>query len=332
MKRVGYLFEKVTDFQNLLDAAKKAYKGSHHSHEAQDFWFHLEDELLNLQNELQSGIYRPGQYSYFFVCDPKKRKISVAPFRDRVVHHAVVNVLEPIYEKIFIYDSYATRKGKGTHRAIARAQKFLRKNRWFLKADVHKYFDSVDHTILKTILRKKIKDKRLLQLLDNIIDNGGNAGKGLPIGNLTSQFLANVYLNELDHYLKDQLGIRYYIRYMDDLVVFSDHKEELKQIKKWMQLFLMKKLKLRLKDKATYINQRLNGLTFLGSRIFPNHVRIKRENLKRSLKRLHWRENQFKKGLVEESIFFNSVQSILEHIKIANSRSLKMALFIRANA
>ncbi len=122
MKRVGYLFEKVTDFRNLLDAAKKAYKGSNHSPEAQDFWFHMEDELLNLQNELQSGIYRPGQYSYFYVRDPKKRKISVAPFRDRVVHHAVVNVLEPIYEKIFIYDSYATRKGKGTHRAIARAQ------------------------------------------------------------------------------------------------------------------------------------------------------------------------------------------------------------------
>ncbi len=182
------------------------------------------------------------------------------------------------------------------------------------------------------ILRKKIKDNRLLQLLDDIIDNGGNAGKGLPIGNLTSQFLANVYLNDLDHYLKDQLGIRYYIRYMDDMVVFSNDKDEIKTIKHCIQSYLVERLNLYLKDKATYINQRLNGLTFLGMRIFPHHIRIKRENLTRSLKRLHWREKQFASGRIDEKVFLSSCQSILDHMKIANSGSLKRTLFTGANA
>lgn len=150
----------------------------------------------------------------------------MAPFRDRVVHHALVGALEPIYERCFINDSYATRKGKGTHRAVRRAQAFMRKTQGYLKTDVEKYFDRIDHAILQGIIERKIKDRNLLKLIGLIIANSDRSrglakGKGLPIGNLTSHFLANVYLDPLDHFLKDGLGLRYYVRYMDDMVFFS---------------------------------------------------------------------------------------------------------------
>ena len=327
MKRIGYLFEPFTDFSNLYLAAKKALKGSHNSQEALAFYFHMEKELLQLQQELIGGTYQPGAYRYFTIKDPKERRISVAPFRDRVVHHALVNILEPIYEKRFIYYSYATRKGKGTHRAIYRAQQFLRKNRWFLKSDVEKYFDSVDHAILKNILQRKIRDKRFLRVLFAVINNGGQNGKGLPVGNLTSQFLANVYLDILDKYIKQELRVKYYIRYMDDFVLFSHDKAQLKEIRQHIRLFLDRELHLQMKENATYINQRLNGLTFLGMRSFPNLIRIRNENLKRSIKKLRLREKQFLNNKIDESQWMNSVQSILEHMNIANSWFLKKEIF-----
>lgn len=156
MRRISNLFPQVCDFGRLYRSALKARKGNLHSKDTQKFFFHLETEVLRLQDELKSGIYQPGAYRYFRVFDPKEREISEAPFRDRVVHHAVVGVLEPIYEKRFIYDSYACRKGKGTHRAVLRAQQFLRKNRYFLKSDIENFFDfkglllvSMTHIILR---------------------------------------------------------------------------------------------------------------------------------------------------------------------------------------
>lgn len=330
MKRVGFLFESLTSFSNLFLAAKKALKGAHGSQAAMEFFFNLENEIYDLQRELLTGDYRPGAYTYFYITDPKKRKISVAPFRDRVIHHALVNILEPIYEKRFIYDSYATRKNKGTHRAIARAQQFLRKNHWFLKSDIQKYFDSVDHQILKNILQRKIKDEKFLNVLFAIIDNGGANGKGLPIGNLTSQFLANVYLDVFDHFIKDQCGIKYYLRYMDDFIIFSNDKNQLKTLRNEIKLFLKGHLHLQLKEKATYINSSLNGLSFLGMRIFPKLIRIKRENLQRSLRKLRLRKKQFLNNKIDEQQWQNSFQSILEHLNIADSRSLKEFLFVRA--
>jgi len=327
MKRIGFLFEQVSAFSNLLFASQKALKASGGSPEGQAFLYNLENELLNLKREMQNGSYKPGPYRYFNISDPKDRIISVAPFRDRVVHHALVNVLEPIYAKVFIFDSYATRKNKGTHKAIFRAQQFLRKNKWFLKTDVQKYFDSIDRSVLKQILQRKIKDKRLLNILHLIIDNGGQGNTGLPIGNLTSQFFANVYLDQLDHYLKDQQGLKYYIRYMDDMVVFSESKEKLKAVKKEISLFLNERLNLKLKESATFINQQLNGLSFLGRRIFPGLIRLKKENLKRSMKKLQLREKQYLAGKIEQSEFINSAQSILAHISSANHVRLREKLF-----
>ncbi len=334
MKRVGCLFDRMYSFENLLTAFRKAYRGTGRTNEACQFNFNLEKELLQLKRELESKTYVPATYRYFTIFDPKERTISVAPFRDRVVHHAVVSALEPIFENCFIHDSYATRKGKGTHRAIKRAQQFLKKNRYYLKMDISKYFYSVDHTILLGLIGKKIKDKKLMSLVDRIIRNGDagrgiSTGKGLPIGNLTSQFFANVYLNPVDHYIKETLQVKAYIRYMDDIVLFSDSKERLKEWFKDIEAFLNHMLGLKLNNRATCLNTGLHGLSFLGFRLFPNLIRIKKENLKRMKRRIKEKVHLFSNGNIEEDKFVMSIRSLFEHIRFSNSYRLRNACLIK---
>jgi retron-type reverse transcriptase len=308
MKRYGQLFDDLTSFSNLLSAYKKARKGAVGKPSTQQFSFQLEPALLELQQELINGRYKSCAYRYFQIYDPKERIISVASFEDRVVHHALINILEPIYERCFIYDSYATRKEKGTHLAIDRAQAFLKEGPWFLKTDIDKYFDSINQDILMALLSRKIKDQRLLEVAQAIIENGGINGVGLPIGNLTSQFFANVYLNPFDHFVKQQLGVKY-VRYMDDFVLFSKNKEELKSHKKAIKDYLAERLKLCLKEKATFLNQAQNGLTFLGRRVFPGTIRIARPNGKRMLRRMKSKERAHKNGDLDQAVFLQSMNS-----------------------
>ncbi len=332
MKRAGNLFNKVTHYENLLLAHKKALMGSGKNEEACRFTFYLERELLTLQDDLIKGVYRPGRYRYFKIFDPKERTISVAPFRDRVVHHAIVNVLEPVFERVFIFDSYANRKNKGTHRAVTRAQSFMKNSNYYLKFDVDKYFYNIDHHILIRLIERKIKDRQLIDLLSVIIANndvsqGTNMGVGLPIGNLTSQFFANVYLDVFDHYVKEELRVKRYIRYMDDCVVLHDDREYLKSILKQTESFFQNQLKLKLKESATFLNSRMNGLPFLGYRVFPSLIRIKRENVKRLKKKLAAREQQFKKGVISEERFSMSLASLIGHTRFADSLQLRRCLF-----
>ena len=308
MKRYGQLFDDFTCFSNLFSAYKKARKGAVGKPSTQQFSFQLEPALLELQQELINGRYKPSAYRYFKIFDPKERIISVASFKDRVVHHALINILEPIYERCFIYDSYATRKEKGTHLAINRAQALLKGYPWFLKTDIDKYFDSINQGILMALLNRKIKDQRLLEVAQAIIENGGANGVGLPIGNLTSQFFANVYLNPFDHFVKQQLGVKY-VRYMDDFVLFSKNKEELKSHKKAIEDYLAEQLKLCLKEKATFLNQAQNGLTFLGRRVFPGTIRIARPNGKRMLRRMKSKEQVYRKGGLDQAAFLQSMNS-----------------------
>ncbi len=293
------LYETLTSFSNLYNSFLKAKRGCRKNKELFEFCFDLERNLISLRKELLDKTYVPGRYRYFKIYDPKERLIAVAPFRDRVVHHAVISVIEPIYERIFIYDSYATRKGKGTHRAIKRAQLFLRNNRWFLKADIKKYFDSIDHEVLLDVLSKRIKDKDVMWLLERIIRNGGRARKGLPIGNLTSQFLANVYLDVFDQFVKNTLKVKCYLRYMDDMVFFSNDKNFLLEIRKKTEEFLNRSLKLEFKN--AYINQQMNGLTFVGARIFPFLIRIKPKTLHRCIRKIKRRIKEYETGVIEES-------------------------------
>lgn len=221
MRKIDNIYEKVIQFENLLKSAKKAYKGTRKNKENTEYMLNLENKLVELKQRLTLHIYTPKPHKIFHIYEPKEREISVASFEDRIVHHAVVNILEPIYEKQFIYHSYACRKSKGTHKAIFKAQEYMKKNKWYLKCDIRKYFRSINHEILLKILKKKIIDEKLNQLIKKIITNVGEKDKGLPIGNLTSQFFANLYLNELDYYIKQEIRQKYYIRYMDDFIIFA---------------------------------------------------------------------------------------------------------------
>jgi RNA-directed DNA polymerase len=239
--------EAIACWENLTVAYLKASKGKRGRPEVARFEHRLEDNLVVLRRELLEGSYRPGPYHSFFIHEPKRRLISAAPFRDRVVHHALCNVIEPVFERGFIADTYANRAGKGTHRALDRAQGFARRFRYVLQMDIRQFFPSIDHLILREGLARRIDDERVLALIDQILVSGidvlaeeydmvyfpgddllaVNRPRGLPIGNLTSQFWGNLYLDPLDHYIKRSLRCPGYVRYVDDLLLFSDDKPSL---------------------------------------------------------------------------------------------------------
>jgi len=255
--------------------------------------------------------------------DPKEREIAIAPFRDRVVHHAIVNVLELIYERRFIYDSYATRKGKGTLAAIRRAQSFLRESRYYIKLDISKYFASIDRNTLLEVLKRKLKDNRLLELITRIVWNPPNVDSGLPIGNMTSQFFANVYLDPFDHFVKETLKQRRYLRYMDDFVVFTDDRENIPGLLAQMKAYLKDRLGLKVREDGVVINTPMHGLGFVGVRIFPSTIRIHGKNLSRCLRKIKLREREYAKGQIDEERLVRSVNSIVAHMSQFDTLTLR---------
>ncbi len=326
MKRVDSLFDRICDFENLVLAAKKAFRGKTSRSRVAQFFFNLERELLSIQADLIGERYEPRPYRTFYVYEPKRRLICAADFRDRVVHHAICNVLDPVFEARFIHDSYACRKNKGSHKAVRRAQSFLRRSEFYLKADVSKFFQSVDHGILRQLLRRIVKDDRLLRLLDAIICPevpGSIPGRGLPIGNLTSQYFANFYLSRLDYHVKDCLGWKRYVRYMDDFVVFGDEKPPLHALRAEIKEFLQNELALELKEKGTFIAPGWHGLPFLGFHVYPNLIRVKREGWIRYTRKIRNREAAFHAGKIDEEKLVASAQSLAAHVGFANSRRLR---------
>lgn len=329
LKRYGNLYEEIISFENLLLASKKAFRGKRGRPKVAEFYFELEKELLHLREELLNKTYEPRPLRTFLIFEPKEREIGASDFRDRVVHHAVCNVIEPIFERSFIYHSYACREGKGTHRAIMNAQFFSRKYRYFLKCDIRKYFASIDHKMLKKRLARKFKDPDLLRLLYIIIDSSGpdSNEKGLPIGSLTSQHFANLYLDSFDHYIKDSLRIKAYLRYMDDFILFSDEKPELHFLYAKMKSFLESELQLQLKENETVLAPVTEGIPFLGFRIFPNLIRLKRENKKRALKKIKSVNKKFSSGKLDEEKYVQSLMSSTEYLKTGNTYRLRKDIF-----
>jgi len=292
---------------------------------------YLETELFKIQDELQKGCWQPSPYRIFEIREPKPRRISATDFRDRVVHHAICNILEPIFDKWLIYDTWACRPIKGSHAAIKRAQQFSRQYPYFLKCDIRKYFQSIDHKILKHILQRIIKDARLLALLNQIIDHplpDSPLGKGLPIGNLTSQHFANLYLGKLDHELKDKQAIKGYLRYMDDMLLFATDNNTLHQYLQQLESFIQEQLGLKLKPSATLIAPVSEGVPFLGFRIFPNLIRLNRQTLHRFRRRKISYEHAYKCGKLDVEKLTASVQSMIAHIQHANSRRLQQSLLL----
>jgi len=326
MKTHKNLFEKVCSYKSLYGAYLKARKGKTNLPEVLKFTYNLEDELSNLQNELQNQIYKPGEYRHFVIFEPKERRISALPFRDRVIHHAICSVIEPIFEKKFVYDSYACRKEKGTHAGVNRIQKFIKEvnnNYYVLKCDVLKYFSSVNHEILKKIIRKKIADKKLLWLLDQIIDS---AEAGIPIGNLTSQLFANIYLNELDEFIKYELRIKYYIRYMDDFIILHESKQYLHKIKQDVKLFFVS-MRLTLHPKKSNIFPITLGIDFLGYRIFNNHRLIRKSTTKRFIRNTKTKLKKYDSGVINFDKLMESFNSWEAYMSHGNSHNLKNSLY-----
>lgn len=344
MKRHGNLWSQITTFDNLLNAAKKAEKGKRFYPNVLQFNYNLETELLKLQEELTNKTYQPGNYRSFRIFEPKPRLISAAPYRDRLIHHALCNVIIPIFERTFIYDSYANREGFGTHRALLRFTEFYRSTGYILQCDIKKYFPSIDHLILKSLIRKKIKCNDTLWLIDRIIDYSNEQElildyfpnddlltplqrkKGLPIGNLTSQFFANIYLNDLDHYIKEQIKCKKYLRYVDDFALFADDLDFLKNAQLKIAEYLIN-LRLKIHPIKSQLFATDYGANFLGFRIFPELIRVRNDNLRRARKRLRKMQKDYSQGLIPLKKLIQRLQSWEAHLKHGNTYKLRQNIF-----
>jgi len=296
MKRVGFLIEKIADIENLRLAFWKARKGKDDRKDVILYRRKLDENLLRLQEGILTKNVEVGHYHFFTIYDPKERQICAAPFEQRVLHHALMNICDPYFEKYQIYDSYATRKGKGTYAALDRAKQFTRKNQWFLKLDVRHHFENVNHHILKDQLARQFKDSHLLFLFHQIIESYAmEENRGLPIGNLTSQYFANHFLAVADHHIKGTLRCKAYVRYMDDMVIWHKDKKELLKLGKKIKKFIAEKLDLSLKPFC--LNRSSFGLPFLGYLIFPDKVRLAGRSKKRFLFKLKKYEKRLESGL-----------------------------------
>lgn len=344
MKRYGNLWHQVIDFENLFKASRQAQRGKRYRENVLRFNYHLESELIQLQQQLSAQTYRPGEYRTFEIFEPKWRIISAAPYRDRVVHHALCNVIAPIFERTFIPDSYANRVGFGTHRALKKFTTFARSSPYVLQCDIKKYFPSIDREILKTMLRRKIKCKNTLWLIDLIIDNSNDQlpvldyfpgddlltpiqrKRGLPIGNLTSQFFANVYLNGFDHFIKEQLKVKQYVRYVDDFALFSDSHSFLADARTEIETHLTR-LRLKIHPVKSQLFETKHGANFLGFRIFPDCIRVRSDNLKRGRKRLRKLQKNYACGNISKQEVEQSLQSWFAHLDHGDTWQLQQQLF-----
>lgn len=288
--RLAHTFKDVICLENLLAAWQEFVIGKSKKCDVQEFQLRLMDNLILLHRDLATGAYRHSGYHAFNICDPKPRSIHKAVVRDRIVHHAIYNILYPFFDRTFIADSYSCRDEKGTHKAVNRFREFayaVSKNNtrtcWVLKGDIRKFFANIDHNILKRILAEHIPDKMILNLLDEVIDSfHAKPGVGLPLGNLTSQLLVNIYMNKFDQFVKHKMKIKYYIRYADDFVILSDDRNTLVSQIRLISDYLAQELKLTLHPDKLYIKTLNSGLDFLGWVNFF-HNRILRTSTKRRM-------------------------------------------------
>ena len=351
MKTLKNVFEQVVDYDNLYRAYLNARLCKRYRYEVLNFSAHLEDNLVKLQKELIDRTYTLGKYREFYIYEPKKRLIMAQPFKDRVVQWAIYQVLNPVFAQGYITDSYACIKERGTHKAVKRLHYWLRQvgkkpeKYYFLKLDISKYFYRIDHDVLMGILKRKIHDDDMIFLLDKIVNSsetnfglppGKSPGevkrsdrvseKGMPVGNLSSQMFANLYLNELDQYCKRTLGIHFYVRYMDDVIILHQDKDQLHEWKRIIDTFLKEKLQLDLNEK-TCIRPITLGVEFCGYKIWNTHIKLRKSTalkMKRNLKKL---QNEYAAGEVTVEEAKQTISSYLGILKHCDSYSLKRTIF-----
>jgi retron-type reverse transcriptase len=344
MKRHGNLWPQVIDFENLLAAARQAQQGKRYRINVLAFNSNLEEELLTIQQELREQRYAPGTYRTFEIREPKRRLISAAPYRDRVVHHALCNVIMPIFDRTLIPDTYANRVGYGTHRALHRFTRFARSSRYILQCDIRRYFPSIDHGILKRLIRRKIKCSETLWLIDTIIDASNpqepimdyfpgdtlltplERRRGLPIGNLTSQFFANVYLNGFDHFVKEDLKCQKYLRYVDDFALFSDDHSYLRMARSCIEVHL-DTLRIRLHPIKSQLFETCYGANFVGFRVLPDRIRVRNDNLRRARKRHKILQQGYRDGTFSLKEIVQRLRCWEAHLAHGDTYRLRRHLF-----
>lgn len=347
MKRLDGIWNMVTSFENLLRAYRTARRGKRTRQGVAEFGLGLEHEVLGLQRSLQEGTYQPGEYRLFTIYERKPRLIAAAPFRDRVVHHAVMQVMEPLLDRTFISDSYACRTGKGVHAAVDRYQAWSQTYQYVLKMDIQQYFPSIDHELLKEKLRWRIKDAGVLDLLDRLIEGSPQSTPdlcyfprdelftplerrvGIPIGNLTSQFFANLYLDDLDHYIKQVLCVRPYLRYVDDMVVLGHDKTRLSEIRAAVRERLAVD-RLRLHPRKAHISPVADGLNLLGYVVYPTRRRLRSDNGHRFARKFRNMAKAYRTGRLDWVTVVASTQSWIGHAKHADTEGLRRVIFSQA--
>lgn len=338
------MYAQLCSWDNLLLAYAKASKGKRGHPNVAAFEHRLEDNLCTLRQELLDLTYTPGRYVSFYIHEPKRRLISAAPFRERVVHHALCNLIEPLFERSFISDSYANRIGKGTHRALDRCQRFARRYRYVLQFDIQQFFPAIDHAVLHDNLACKIVDPRVLWLVDKILASGngvlsevydmvyfpgddlfaGVRPRGLPIGNLTSQIWANVYLSPFDHFVKRELRCPAYLRYVDDFLLFADDKSLLWE---WKTAVVERLVRLRLTvHPGAQPRPVSEGIPFLGFTVFPNRRRLKRRKGVNFQRRLHELVSSYARGALALDRVVASVQGWVNHARYGNTMGLRKSV------
>lgn len=334
-KRCKNLYEQVANWNNLTLAAKKARKGKRYRPDVLQVHFDLESILFDIQRGLRTQRFEFSGYRSFLIRDPKERLISAAPYRDRIVHHAICNVIEPLFERRFIYDSYACRSGKGQSRAIRRASGYAREFAYVGKTDLARYFHSIDHDVLSQQIRRVIGDRTLLHLVDQLIALPFPGQQipcyfpdddlfaiihrrcGLPIGNQTSQLFGNVFLDPLDHFVKERLRIGGYVRYMDDIVLFANSKSELHDAMHAIGEFL-KAMRQRLSERKTWLTTTKHGFPFLGFTVSSSGIRPLRRNVIRFRRRMMELQQQYDDGARDIESVRQSIQSYWGFFAIAN--------------
>lgn len=319
MKRYNNLFDKIVSLDNLYEADKRARRQKSHRPEVMLFDKNKDNLLLDLQRKLINGEYETSEYYVFKIYEPKEREIFKLPYYpDRIVHHAIMNIMEPIWVSAFVKGTYSCIRKRGIHKAL-KDVKFALKDeintQYCLKLDIRKFYPSIDHDILKTIIRKKIKDKRLLSLLDEIIESA----QGVPIGNYLSQFFANLYLTYLDHWIKEQNKVRYYFRYADDIVILGGDKQQLRDLFYNIQDYLNNKLKLNFEDNWQIFKVDSRGIDFVGYRVFHTHTLLRKRIKKRFCKKIN---KLNKKQNLDKDTYKQKICSYIGWIKYCNGRNL----------
>ncbi|MBF0546631.1 MAG: RNA-dependent DNA polymerase [Candidatus Riflebacteria bacterium] len=317
MKSYGGLWNQICSCENLTLAMFRAARAKKSCGPVNRFLENSEIELKKLKNDLDSGSYKPAPFVQFKIRDPKPRLISCADFRDRVVHHALCAIIGPVFERSFIDDTFACRVGKGSHKAVLRSQQFSRRNTYFAKLDIRKYFDSIDQEVLLKLLFDKFREKPLRNLFEIIVKNplsGQAPGKGIPIGNLTSQWFANFYLSETDHVVQEKFRVGAYIRYMDDFAVFENDKERLWKVVSDFTDWLKINRHLEVKWERFLLAPCSNGLPFLGWRIFPGALRLQHGRYHRARRLIRRRMREFEQAAISGDKLSECVRAVFAGI------------------